>query len=112
VPAGGDDDEALDRRVRAALDAAVAAYAPQIAEATARYRAATGALLAALNEASASDRCVVKRRMSRVLCMNLSGIHSHRFLGPHPPYFTQPFTLAPSLQRLGRLAVPHAPPGL
>lgn len=64
MPAGGDDDEAVDRRVRAALDSAVAAYAPQIAEATARYRAATGALLAALNEASASDRCVVNRRMS------------------------------------------------
>ena len=55
---GEADDDAADARIAAALDAAVSAHAPAVAEATRRFRAAMGGLLAALEALAVLDGCV------------------------------------------------------
>lgn len=64
LPAGDEDDDAVDARIAGALDAAVATYEPLVDEAAAQFRAAMGGLLASLHQLAGMDGCVRRGRAS------------------------------------------------
>lgn len=63
LPPSLEDEDALDARIARALEQLLAAYAPRVAEAGARFRGGMSALLAALDalEAGGQEGCVARR---------------------------------------------------